>query len=206
MTCESCNSCQGCVNCQVCVRCQLCVYGNLNGESGCIDCQAFCQSNQYVSRTFSFGQCVSSGQTFKGFKTGWDSLYRNVINAYNRGREVTFSDSPYKPSSIDNEKIMTANAFNLIAEALCNLGEQSVTIPSVTTGDVIEGSLFETLELAAQNFKYDSSQCNKCNVGCDVTCDSCQLCDAGCMSSETPSPSTECTPPPEPSGGDGGGN
>lgn len=170
--CQSCDSCQAnCTSCQGCNSCQ----------GTCDTCQSFCENGgQYVG-SFSFGQCVSAGQIFLT-KTKWNNLIDYINDAYDRGTKKDGGDSGL-PSSDPND-YMTASMFNKVSSALRNLGS-SYTNLSVSQGDIIYGSYFETLEDYADNLKYKRNQCNICNVDCDVSCDSCQGCNRcqGCNGS-----------------------
>lgn len=197
--CQTCNTCQGCNSCQSC-------NSNCN-DTGCNTIQAFCSTNvgQRVG-TFSFGQSVSGDQTFLT-KTNWNKIITYINNAYAAGggeKGVDGGDSGLPES--DSNTFMTAAMFNLVSEALCNLGKyeentvDSVDGPSLRVkgmqvnnkgqityeGDVIYGSYFEDLEKYANFLRYKTTQCDNCNSGCNVTCNDCQSCNAGGCQTNSP--------------------
>lgn len=171
------SGCQTCNNCQYCVSCQSC---NVNcNDTGCNTIQAFCSIGKQSVGPFSFGQCVFSGQTVYKFRASWNKLISYINSAYSAGKTSNGGSSGL-PSSDTNEFI-TASMFNKISEALGNLGSigPSKRVTGGPNGDIIYGSYFESLESYANNLKYKTSQCDNCNIGCNVTCNSCQKCVTG---------------------------
>lgn len=156
--CQTCNSCQDCVSCQ----------------GTCNTSQAFCAVSSQKVGSFSFNQCVSSGETVYKFRTDWNRLITHINNAYAAGSKSNGGDSGL-PSSDTNEFI-TAAMFNKISAALGGLGSAGPSrrvkgkSNGDSTADVIYGSYFEDLETYANNLKYKTSQCDNCNTKCNVTC------------------------------------
>jgi hypothetical protein len=81
---------------------------------------------------------------------------------------------------------MTAAMFNAVATALSGLGGSTGTMTktSVTKDvDIVYGSYFTGLENYANGLKYKTSQCDNCNVACNVQCNTCLTCnDTNCGS------------------------
>lgn len=182
--CQTCNQCQYCVNCQSCNT-------NCNNPSGCNTIQAFCSINKQQVGSFNFDQCVSSGQTVYKFRDSWNRLITHINNAYAAGKESNGGQSGL-PSS-DTHEFITAAMFNKISDALGGLGSTgpSRRVRGKSTGDTIEdviyGSYFEDLEDYANKLKYKTSQCDACNAGCNVICNSCQKCNTGGCQNHSPS-------------------
>ena len=172
VACESTNSCNKCNSCQKC--------NNTTCEETCILVQSFCKTTGQDVGGFSFRQCVASNETFLT-KANWNRLIKYINDAYNKGDEQDGGKSGL-PESDDNI-FMTAEIFNKVSAALGGLGSTgpnfkvypvgSVEKPE---GDIILGSYFVSLESYADALKYTTSQCDKCNDSCDVTCKECQLC------------------------------
>lgn len=162
--CESTNSCNRCNSCEKC--------NNPSCEETCILIQSFCKTTGQSVGSFSFGQCVSSDETFLT-KANWNKLITYINNAYAKGSKKNggFSGLP----SSDSNEFMTADMFNKVSDALGNLGSSGPGY-NKKVNDIIYGSYFETLESYANSLKYTTLQCNKCNDSCDVTCKECQKC------------------------------
>lgn len=168
-TCSSCNSCQSCNSgCQSCNSCQ----------GSCQSSQSFCSTGGQTVGSFNFNQCISKGETFLT-KTNWNRLITYINNAFSRGSKQNGGSSGL-PSK-DTNTFMTADIFNKVAAALGKLGSSG---PSrrVSVNSVVYGSYFEDLENYADNLKYKTNQCNRCNVSCNEDCLGCQKCDSGCQS------------------------
>lgn len=206
MSCQKCDSgCQSCDQCTKCDSCESCDK-NCNG-TGCLSSQAFCATSQRAG-TFSFGVPTSKDSLFFSRET-WNKIITHINNAYTKG---TYSLSNKAQSgtgasgigtsglaklSLDTNDFMTAKKFNEVSEALGKLGSAGpgLTVYAVGSekkpaGDIIYGSYFETLETYANNLLYKTTQCNDCNVACNVKCntclkcnvENCGSCDNGCQS------------------------
>lgn len=201
--CSACNSSDGCESlntCQTCNSCQSC-NENCNAASGCNVIQTFCSSAQSVG-TFSFGQCVKAGEAFLKL-SNWNKIFTFINDAYDEGNsspsnkarsgsgvtsDGTGGDSGLPAS--ETYAYMTASRFNDVADAIGGLGgpsrssvkftnpDTNTTSTKVSSGDKIYGSYFESLETYASSLKYKSSQCDDCNAGCNVQCNTCLLCNA----------------------------
>lgn len=131
--------------------------------------------DQYVG-SFSFNQCVSKGQIFLN-KNNWNRLIRYINDAYDEGSRCDASEYGIDsdlPSS-DSNDYMTAEMFNKVAAAITRL-DSSKSLIEVSVGDVIYGSYFEDLEYYADYLKYKYHQCDRCDMDCNVSCDTCNSC------------------------------
>ena len=186
--CESTNSCNRCNSCEKC--------NNAACEETCILIQSFCKTTGQSVGSFSFGQCVSSNETFLT-KANWNKIITYINNAYAKGRKKSGGSSGLPAS--DSNDFMTADMFNKVSEALGNLGSSGPSKRVVPNVDIVLGTYFESLESYANSLKYTSSQCDKCNDSCDVTCKECQLCNVvncgscdGSCQAHSPSYGTSC--------------
>lgn len=186
--CESINSCNRCNSCEKC--------NNAACEETCILIQSFCKTTGQSVGSFSFGQCVSSNETFLT-KANWNKIITYINNAYAKGRKKNGGSSGLPAS--DSNDFMTADMFNKVSEALGNLGSSGPSKRVVPNVDIVLGTYFESLESYANSLKYTSSQCDKCNDSCDVTCKDCQLCNVvncgscdGSCQAHSPSYGTSC--------------
>lgn len=165
-----------------CQQCDTCESGN-HCSGTCNTCQSFCENGYQSVGGFSFNECVSQGERIL-HKTNWNRLITYIQDAYDEGRECDASEygiSSNLPSSDPNDYI-TADMFNKVAKALKTL-TSSYSLLSVDVGDVIYGTYFETLEDYANRLKYKWDQCDRCNISCDVTCNSCNGCNGSSQAS-----------------------
>ena len=197
--CQSCNSCNygnTCSNCNSCESCNT----NCNASSGCNTIQSFCSSNQSAGG-FSFNQTLNKDDLFLT-KTNWNGLLEYINDAYSRGSN-SLKNNAQSGSGVsgsgkggssglpdeDSNVFMTASMFNDVAEALGGLGStSSITFYNPLTkqnqtsmeggpnGDIIFGSYFKELESYASGLKYKTTQCDNCNAGCNVKCNTCLKC------------------------------
>ena len=207
--CTYCVSCQGCVSCESCNSCQSC-NTKCNASSGCNTLQAFCTIGcqtygQYGSFAFSYSPTPNSGIMGPGYfdQDVWDEII-SYINTLRSKGTVKNSGSSISYSSTNNVAPFKASEFNRVSGAV-NGG-------SVSAEGIIYGAYFSNLENAAEAMSLASSACDKCNVNCNVTCNSCQKCNTsntdacgssqicrsgnttpsccGCNSGNTPPPTT----------------
>lgn len=193
--CNKCNSCQGCHNCNSCNSCQTCD-SSCNGPSnGCLQCEAFCETNQTVSSwqgEFTWGVSVSEDSLF--FSKGtWNKIIKYINKARAAGDSKDGATSGLSSLEEDDNTFMTADKFNEVSSALFNLGGNNsiysqktvygVGNPKKPEGDIVFGSYFFELADQANKLKYKSKQCDLCNAGCN-NCDECQNCNK-CQSNNT---------------------
>lgn len=186
--CQRCNSgCQSQNSCTFCNSCQSC-NTNCNG-SVCNTKQNFCSTDQFVG-SFSFGQDLGTDDIFLT-KNNWNKIFTFINNAYlegstslvNRARSGNGVKNPGNggdsglPNSDPNE-FMTAQMFNDVSEALGNLGNIGPSRRVVKDVDMIYGSYFQDLENYADNLLFKTTQCDNCNVACNVQCNTCLKCNA----------------------------
>ena len=183
--CSNCNvACQSTNSCNSCNSCQKC--NNTTCEEKCILIQSFCgpEGSGQSAGGFSFKQCVDSNETFLT-KANWNRLITYINEAYAKGNSLlnggTGGDSGLPKS--DSNDFMTAEMFNKVSSALGGLGSSGPNLhvypvgsKEKPEGDIVLGSYFTSLESYANALKYTTSQCDKCNDSCDVTCKECQLC------------------------------
>ena len=172
VACESTNSCNKCNSCQKC--------NSAACEETCILIQSFCKTSGQKVGSFSFRQCVSSDELFLS-KANWNKIFTFINNAYAKGKKVSGGSSGLPAS--DSNDFMTAEMFNKVSSALGGLGSSGPNLhvypvgsKEKPEGDIVLGSYFTSLESYANALKYTTSQCDKCNDSCDVTCKECQLC------------------------------
>ena len=190
--CQKCNS--GCQNCNTCQSCNSCEQCNTTCDGNkCSTSQAFCSTNQSVG-SFSFGVDLSKDSLFFSRAT-WNKIITYINNAYKKGNaSVTNNaqsgtgaqspgDSGLSSLKLDTEIFMTAKKFNEVSQALGKLGSSgpNLTVYAVGSstkpaGDIVLGSYFKTLEQYANNLMYKHSQCDDCNVACNVKCNTCLKC------------------------------
>lgn len=201
---NSCNSGNTCASCNSCESCNT----NCNG-TGCNSAQNFCATNQSVG-SFSFGQDVGANDLFLT-KANWNSIFSYINNAFSKGSSnltnkaqsgngVSSSgdggDSNLPAS--DSNVFMTADMFNKVSAALGALGSSGPSFRATKDVTIIYGSYFSDLERYANNLQYKSSQCDDCNVACNVKCNTCLTCNVeNCGSCngacQTNSPSSCCS-------------
>lgn len=184
--CQSCNS--GCQSQNTCSKCNSCESCNVNcNGSGCNTIQTFCVSNQKVG-SFSFNQPIGTDELFLK-KTNWNRLITHINNAYAKG-SASLSNNAQSGTGVrnpgnggnsglpdsDENDFMTADMFNKVSIALGNLGSAGPSRRVVADVDIVYGSYFKDLENYANNLQYKSSQCNNCNAGCNVKCNTCLVC------------------------------
>ena len=211
--CQRCTgSCQSSNTCNKCNKCEQC---NTACDAGkCITVQAFCSTSGQSAGGFSFGQCVSSDELFLT-KTNWNRLITHIRNAYDKGN-ATPSNKANEGSGVsspgngggaaasglpasDSNNFMTADMFNKVSTALGNLGSSGPSRRVQADIDVVYGSYFTTLESYANTLQYKTTQCDDCNVSCNVNCNNCLKCHnngncGGCHNScQSHSPSSCCS-------------
>lgn len=100
----------------------------------------------------------------------------------------------YKKGKEDAD-IMYAKMYNGSINKMKYLTEGSRGADVVNSGDLITAALFNSLRSYAINdMKLNYNQCNNCNVGCDVICNSCN---AICESNQCNTPTTCCDHTPQ---------
>ena len=170
--CSSCNAgCEAVNSCNKCNSCEKC--NNAGCEETCILIQSFCNTTGQSVGSFSFNQCLASNEMFLT-KANWNRLITYINNAYAKGSKKSGGSSGLPPS--DTNDFMTADMFNKVSAALGGLGSSGPSKRVTKDVDIVLGSYFTSLESYASSLKYTTSQCNKCNASCDVTCKECQLC------------------------------
>lgn len=167
LSCSSCDSCQGCDSCQLCNT-------SCNSEGECNTLQVFCEKCQTYGeyQTFDFSKCADKDEIIgPGYfdKTVWDNFIEQINNVRTKGEESSSGDA-IDSSTYDNVVPFKASEFNRIADYIN-------TSRSVSSNDIIYGSYFGELLTGASNTRLSESACDKCNTGCDATCDKCQKCD-----------------------------
>ena len=184
--CQSCNSCNYGNTCSKCNSCESCNV-NCNGAS-CNTIQAFCSTSGQSAGGFSFNQPIGKDELFLT-KTNWNRLITYIREAYNKGSNSLTNNaqsgngvsSPGKggdsglPVS-DTNIFMTADMFNKVSSALGGLGSSGPSRRVQTDVDIVYGSYFKDLETYANNLNYKKTQCNNCNAGCNVKCNTCLVC------------------------------
>ncbi len=172
-SCTSCVACQGCNTCESCNSCQSC-NTSCNASSGCNTLQAFCAIGcqtygQYGSFAFSYSPTPDNGIMGPGyFDQGvWNEII-SYINTLRTKGSVSNSGGSLSYSSINDVAPFKASEFNRISGAI-NGG-------AVSPEGLIYGVYFSNLEDNAEAMRLSNSACDRCNVSCDVTCNSCQKC------------------------------
>ena len=197
--CQSCNSCEGCNSCQGCNACQSCVTGC--DVEGCQTRQSFVDQNMKPG-PFSWGTNRTSANSLFFTKAEWNSLITYINNAFAKGatsinnnsNSGTGMEAPATggssglPASDPND-FMTAEMFNKVALALSSLGSATATFTDPVSNttktsmvkdvDIVWGSYFTSLESYANNLQYKTCQCDTCNVGCNLGCNTCLYCNVG---------------------------
>lgn len=157
----------------------------------CDNCQTLCERGSQVysercGNTFSFKECVSSGELFFSLDT-WNKAFKYIYAAYSLGSDT--NNLRNAPDEDDND-FMTAKKYNEVAKL--------INVKTRNSGDVIYGTYFEEIEEKLSDLELSSRQCNRCNSGCD-TCDAETYktkCPATCTTSCSTSCSTTCPDPP----------
>ena len=170
----------GCQNCNSGCEADICTY--CDSCQGCQDCQSFCEVGGQRVGSFSFNQSLEKGEPFLT-KENWNRLIKYVNDAYKKGVKSNESDSVFfLNSESDSNDFMTAEMFNKVSNALCHLGSsEGPEFRAIPDKSIVYGSYFKDLEDYANNLKYTTGQCDKCNISCNVTCLGCQACNAGCQ-------------------------
>lgn len=195
--CSNCNvDCQNLNTCQSCNSCESCNSSCNAGAGACNTIQAFCSIGGQSVGGFSFGSCVSSDQ-FIDIDSSWNGLLSYINAAYAKGSSSLSNgaqsgsgvsgsgnagssglpniDTSFKNTDSQKKGFITANMFNQIAAALGGLGSSGPNT-SVKSNDIIYGSYFEQLETYANILQYQTTQCDNCNAGCNVKCNTCLKC------------------------------
>ena len=188
-----------CLSCETCETCDGC-------ESPCNICQNYCENVQNSNNKFKFTACVSSGQIIgtlddelKGYnyfnRNRWNDAIKRINNVFTTGKEDGWGNTISLCSN--SEEFISAQEFNRVASAadFFNTG--------VEQNGVIYGSYYEKLQTYIKNLNYKNTQCEKCNIVCDITCDECQLCNISCNGCNTSSdvniiPCGDCCDEPSP--------
>lgn len=185
--CQSCNSCNYGNTCSTCNSCMACDK-NCNAASGCNTIQTFCKTSGQSAGGFSFNQSVTKDALFLT-KANWNRLISYIRAAYDKGSNSLINNaqsgigvqSPGKggdsglPES-DTNTYMTASMFNKVSAALGGLGSTGPTRRVQADVDIVYGSYFKDLETFANNLTYKTTQCDNCNAGCNVKCNTCLTC------------------------------
>ena len=184
--CQSCNS--GCQSQNTCSKCNSCESCNVNcNGSGCNTIQNFCSTNQSAGG-FSFNQPLKKDDLFLT-KVNWNRLITYINNAYKKG-STSLSNRAQSGNGVtstgiggnsglpesDPNDFMTEDMFNKVSQALGGLGSSGPTRRVKANVDIVYGSYFQDLENYANNLQYKKSQCNNCNAGCNVKCNTCLVC------------------------------
>lgn len=195
--CSSCNvDCQSKNTCQSCNSCESCNNSCNAGAGACNTVQSFCSLGGQSAGGFSFGNCVSSGEIID-IDNSWNGLLSYINAAYAKGASSLSNgaqsgsgvsgsgnagssglpniDTSLRSSDSQGKGFITASMFNQIAAALGGLGSSGPST-RVSSEDIIYGSYFESLESYANVLRYQSTQCDNCNVGCNVKCNTCLTC------------------------------
>lgn len=185
--CQRCNSgCQYCNSCEKCDSCEQCNTACDGG--GCLTIQSFCATSGQSAGGFSFGQSVA-GEEFFLTKKNWNKIFTYINDAYakgsaspsNKAQSGTGASAPGNggdsglPAS-DEHEFMTDTMFNKVSEALGNLGSSGPSRRVKADVDLIYGSYFKDLESYANGLQYKTTQCDDCNVACNVKCNTCLKC------------------------------
>lgn len=196
--CNSCNRCITCETCNDCLTCEAC-----NGPSdGCLNCQGYCESNQWVceqvkengiltcgTKVFGWGSCENGECAASGEYIFSRNTWNKIINYINDARKNA-ADKKGMPTTqlyLDYNNYLTAEKFNQVSRALfespylTNALEEEVSPQIVNVGDTVYGSYFEDLAIRANNLKYVSSACKD---QCDAGCNNCNICQ-GCNNCQT---------------------
>ena len=97
----------------------------------------------------------------------WDEIIKYINKLRAKGSEKNSGD--FVPLSwTDDVAPFKASEFNRIAVIA---GTQTRS-----SNSIIYGSYFQDLEQDIESAKLSNKACDKCNTGCDVTCDNCQKC------------------------------
>lgn len=184
--CQSCNSCHSGNTCSYCNSCMSC-NSSCNASSGCNTIQSFCSKSQSAGG-FSFNQTIAKDELLVT-RANWNRLITYIRNAYAKGSSSLVNNAksgsgvsgsgkggtPDLPES-DTNTYMTADIFNKVSIALGGLGSTGPERRVTKDVDIIYGSYFKDLETYANNLKYKTTQCDNCNAGCNVKCNTCLTC------------------------------
>lgn len=174
--CQGCDTCEGCVTCNTCNTCEKCDEGC---EEPCIIIQTLCKLNGQTysdnlgyNFAFSYSPTAHTGIMGPGYfdQNIWDEIVTYINNARLKG-DMQNTGGTIDYSSVLNVAPFKASEFNRIANEINGL--------NVSSGDVIYGSYFSSLENAASSSLISVSACDKCNDKCDEECNKCQKCDEG---------------------------
>ncbi len=146
---------------------------------------------------FSWNSTIDKDATISITASSFNSLVDKISSAYARGNQSNGGASSAK--AVNKNETISADKINNLASALWGLGGTSGTQISVKAGDLITASIFQNLATAANDLKYKSSQCDTCNIQCDITCNKCQTgnkCAGGniCVSGNTAFSCCQYTP------------
>lgn len=166
--CTSCDSCQNCNACQSCNK-----------------CQAYCQSTQSSNNNFTYNKCFSTGQYICNDTTGfsrenWNAGIAKINEVFNTGIAPATSSNI---STNTADTFLTADEFKRVAGAT-----EYENVNEITKGGLIKGSYFTKLESAIAVLKYKTTQCDKCNAGCQI----CINCNSGCDAGKQKKEDTYC--------------
>lgn len=169
-------NCSGCQS--TCTTCQ-----------GCNLAQTLCKTDQSATwqagSSFSWAEEPVKDKTISKVWTAakWNELQGKITTAYNKGSACSSSGQLWGTNAmttVSEGDVITAEVYNKAVTALNKMGG---TISNVNVGDVIKATHASSLATAFNSGTISSVACDKCNVGCDTTCLSCQGCNRceGCQ-------------------------
>lgn len=149
----------------------------------CMVCQGFCQAtttepDQTVASHIGPANAPSVARDdiiIKKFpRSEYDRLMSYIQSGAKLGSQQDSRPISYSRSSSD---FITAADINGLLAALSALNNAK-PIGNKSRDDIIYASDFQAIFNAINNAKTDFDACNRCNVGCDITCKTCITCNS----------------------------